>query len=134
MKKTILTLIVSTLLLVSCGNSKKEDAPKKETPVVVKKVATKGDAVKGKKLFGSKGCIACHNEATKIIGPAVKDIASVYAEKEGDVLSFLKGTSEAIVETDPTQVAIMKSNIDTMVKEISDADLVDIVAYINSVK
>ena len=136
MKKLAFLLVASSILLVSCGNSKKEEAPKKESVKVEQKAAVpaKADPVAGKKLFGSKGCTACHHETTKIIGPPVKDIAAKYAEKKADVLKFLKGTTEAIVDTDPTQVAIMKNNVDTMVKGISDADLVNIVAYINSVK
>ncbi|MDT0552231.1 c-type cytochrome [Urechidicola vernalis] len=134
MKKVAALFIASFFFLVSCADNKKDAAPKKEKVKTEKKSTAKADPVKGKELFGSKGCTACHHETTKIIGPAVKDLASVYAEKGGDILKFLKGQSEAIVDTDPTQVSIMKNNLDTMVKEISDADLTNIVAYINSVK
>lgn len=128
--------MASSILLVSCGNSKKEEAPKKESTKVEKKAAptAKADPAAGKKLFGSKGCTACHHETTKIIGPPVKEIAAKYAEKKADVTKFLRGSAAAIVDTDPTQVAIMKNNVDTMVKGISDGDLANIVAYINSVK
>jgi cytochrome c len=136
MKKLAFILMASSILLVSCGNSKKKEAPKKVTAKVEKKAtpAAKADPVTGKKLFGSKGCTACHHETAKIIGPPVKEIAAKYAEKKADITKFLRGISPAIVDTDPTQVAIMKNNIDTMVKAISDADLSNIVAYINSVK
>ena len=137
MKKLALLFISSAFILISCGNAKKEKAPEKKTIKTEKKVeqkVAKADPVAGKKLFGSKGCTACHHETTKIIGPAVKDIASGYATNNGDVFKFLKGESEAIIDTDPTNVSIMKNNVDTMVKDISDTDLTNIVAYINSVK
>ena len=133
MKKIAFLLISSALILSSCGDAKKEIAPVKKSTKVEKKAA-KIDPVVGKKLFGSKGCTACHHETTKIIGPAVKDIAAGYATNNGDIFKFLKGESAAIIDKDPTQVSIMKSNIDTMVKEISDADLTNIAAYMNSVK
>lgn len=133
MKNLAFLLISSALVLTSCGDAKKEKAAEQESTKTEKKVA-KVDPVAGKKLFGSKGCTACHHETTKIIGPAVKDIAAGYSTNNGDVFKFLKGEAAAIIDTDPTQVSIMKNNVDTMVKDISDADLTSIVAYINSVK
>ena len=83
MKNLTALLIISGLILVSCGNKKKEEVPKKEVAPktekikVEKKVTTKGNAEAGKIAFGSKGCTACHHESTKIIGPPVKDIATI---------------------------------------------------------
>ena len=137
MKKLAFLLISSALLFTSCGDAKKEKTSEVKAPKTEKKVevkTAKADPVAGKKLFGSKGCTACHHETTKIIGPAVKDIAAGYLTNNGDVLKFLKGEAEAIIDTDPTNISIMKNNVDTMVKDISDADLTNIVAYINSVK
>lgn len=138
MRKLAFIAIASTFIFVSCGNSKKEDVTKTEKAPKTEKVTTQkpdsADAAAGKKLFNSKGCTACHHETTKIIGPPVKEIAAIYLEKKGDVLAFLNGESDAIVDTDATQVSIMKSNLDTMVKDISESDLASIVAYINSVK
>lgn len=130
MKKLTSILIIASLLLISCGDKKKEEAPKSDT----KKIEKIDDVAVGKKLFSTKGCMACHNETSKIVGPPVNEIASIYKENSGDIFKFLKGESEAIVDTDETQVAIMKNNIDTMLKEISDDELVAIVAYMNSVK
>ena len=134
MKKLTSILALLALVAVSCGDKKAEEAPKKEEVKVEKKAESTSNVAEGKKAFGAKGCTACHHETTKIIGPAIKDIASVYTEKSGDVMKFLKGESDAIVDEDPTQIAIMKNNVDTMVKDISDNDLANIVAYIQSVK
>lgn len=124
MKKITTLLIISALFLVSCGDKKKEE---------VKKEVVSVDAIaQGKKLFSSKGCMACHNETSKIIGPAVKDIASIYADKKGNLVSFLKGTATAIVDTDEGQVAIMKATLQAT--KLSGDELSAISAYIRSVK
>jgi cytochrome c len=137
MKKLVFLFISSVFILVSCADAKKEKGSEVKTIKTEKKVEAKiaeVDPIAGKKLFGSKGCTACHHETAKIIGPAVKVIAAGYTAKNGDVLKFLKGKSEAIIDTDPTNISIMKNNVETMVKDISNTDLINIVAYINSVK
>ena len=136
MKKLVVFFIAATLGLTSCAGEKKKEATPKKSEVkkeVVKKDTNTADIVKGKELFSSKGCVACHNETSKIIGPSVADIAKAYGNND-DLFAFLRGKKEAIVDTDATQVAIMKNNIDTMVKAISDEDLNHIVAYMNSIK
>ena len=88
----------------------------------------------GKRLFAAKSCSACHNETIKVVGPSIKEINAIYAKKEGDIFAFLKEKSDAIVDTDPGQVAIMKSNIDTILKDISDTDLKAIITYMKSIE
>lgn len=140
MRKIVFIAMASAFVFVSCGDSKKEAPKNAETARVettTKKVVQEKaspEAAAGKKLFNSKGCTACHHETTKIIGPAVKTISAKYAEEKGDILKFLQGTDAAIVDTDLGQVSIMKSNLDTMVKDISESDLKSIVAYMSSVK
>ena len=91
MKKLAFILMASSILLVSCGNSKKKEAPKKVSAKVEKKAtpAAKADPVAGKKLFGSKGCTACHHETAKIIGKVIaerageKNITEVAFDRSG---------------------------------------------------
>jgi cytochrome c len=60
--------------------------------------------------FEGKGnCIACHNVDSKLIGPSLQDIAKIYKEKKRNMISFLKGESEAIV--DPEQYEVMAANL-----------------------
>ncbi|MDX1458604.1 MAG: c-type cytochrome [Marinobacter sp.] len=37
----------------------------------------------GEALFNSKPCVACHQIDTKLVGPALKDVAAKYAGQEG---------------------------------------------------
>ena len=144
MKKSIVVLGLSAMFLVSCGENKKADTEVKAATEEVKKeevkkeevevAASTGDVELGKKLFGEKTCSACHQADVKVIGPSIKDINKVYSEKGKSIVDFLKGTQEAIVDTDPGQVAIMKANLDSFVKDLSDAELNALSAYMASIK
>ncbi len=157
MKKVLLAVLtVGMLSLTSCGGEAKkgtdaaedatdktvdaaEDAADKTVDAAdaVKDAADKtADAVspkvaKGKELFAAKGCVACHKEQDKLVGPALKDIAKVYAEKKGNMVKFLKEEADAIV--DPAQFAIMKANL-AATKVLPGEDLDAITSYIRSIK
>ncbi len=156
MKKVLLSVVVVASLAIgitSCGKAKevtkeavevtKEAAVKtteavKETVETVKEGAEKvADAVngadEGKKLFTAKGCVACHKEQEKLVGPALKTIAKMYAEKKGNIVKFLKGNGTAIVDTDPAQVAVMQTNF-AVTKAMKAEELQAIASYIRSVK
>ncbi|PCH78446.1 MAG: cytochrome C [Flavobacteriaceae bacterium] len=129
-------------MFVSCGDKKKEEV-KKEVETTIEKVeAVAKDVVAdagatvtaGKKLFTEKGCIACHQEMVKVVGPSIKDIAAKYASEKGNMVKFLKGEAAAIVDTNPGQVAIMKANLDGFVKDLSGDQLASLATYMRSVK
>ena len=139
MKKSVLVLGLAAVFLTSCGDKKKEEVKKE----VEQKVETVKEEVKevvtdnlelGKKLFTEKTCATCHNPDTKVIGPSIKDINKIYADKGGNIVKFLKGEAEAIVDTDPGQVAIMQSNLDGFVKDMSGDELAALEAYMRSIK
>ena len=94
--------------------------------------ANKIQLEKGKSVFTAKGCVACHQLDKKVVGPALQTIAKVYADKNGNMVKFLKGNADAIVDTDPAQVAVMKANIAGILKGMSAEDLQAITAYIRS--
>ncbi len=136
MKKSLLILGLACTVFISCGESKKEPAKKEVEKEVVKEVKQDSAAdlvAQGKKLFAAKTCTTCHQMDQKVIGPSIKDINKVYTEQNGDYLKFLKGEADAIVDTDPGQVAIMKANLDSFVKDLSDDELSAIIAYMKSV-
>tara|TARA_R110001583_G_scaffold4351_2_gene25181 strand:+ start:19714 stop:20136 length:423 start_codon:yes stop_codon:yes gene_type:complete len=140
MKKSVLILGLAALFFTSCGDKKKEEV-KKEVETTVETVKEEevigivaDNIALGKQLFGEKTCATCHQVDVKVIGPSIKDINKVYAEKGGNLVTFLKGEAVAIVDTDPGQVAIMKANLDGFVKDMSGTDLAAIAAYMSSVK
>ncbi len=139
MKKLIAFIILGAAVsFYSCGDKKQEKVtiqPKKETPKV--NVESEVNAVliaKGKKLFKDKTCFTCHLADTKAIGPSIKEINKIYADKGADIIAFLKGELKPIVDTDPGQVAVMKANLDGFVKDLKDAELNALKAYMLSVK
>ena len=129
MKKSIFILGLAAVVMTSCGETKKEKAPK-----APEKIVQVGDVALGEKLFVEKTCTACHQADMKVIGPSVKEITKIYTENNGDLVAFLKGNAAAIVDTDPGQVAVMKANLDGVLTGLSDKEYAAIAAYIKSVK
>ena len=142
MKKILLIFGVIAFTFTSCGDKKKEEVKKEAEPIKVEETVkaveeTTPDAKNeqvalGEKLFTEKTCVACHQLVTKLIGPSIKDIVKIYDEKGANMVQFLKGTKEAIVDTDPGQVAIMKANLDGFVKDLSPEELQALTAYMRN--
>ena len=114
MKQIVKSIVVFALAIsvTNCGDKKETDKYGNE---VEKNVETTTEnsvdplLAKGQELFEGKGtCTACHKPDTKVIGPAIKDIAKIYKEKGASIASFINEESEAIV--DPTQYETMKAN------------------------
>ena len=105
----VFTLAIS---LTNCGEKKETDAygkPVEEKTEVVTETTVDPLLGKGQDHTEGKGtCTACHKPDTKVIGPAIKDIAKIYKEKGASIASFINEESEAIV--DPTQYETMKAN------------------------
>ncbi|MBS7255272.1 c-type cytochrome [Flavobacterium branchiicola] len=84
----------------------------------------------GKEIFeGSGNCVSCHQPDQKVIGPSIKEIGKTYKDKKGDIVTFLKGNAEPIV--DPSQFSVMKTNL-PITQAMSDDELKAIEAYIYS--
>ncbi len=138
MKKILFVFAIFSLAVISCGETKKEDVKKEiEAPVeaVKEAPAVGGDMIAlGEKLFTEKTCVSCHQLDAKIVGPSIKDIIKIYDQYDASLVEFLKGNKEAIVETDPGQVAIMKANLDGFVKDLKQEELEALAAYMRSAK
>ena len=140
MKKVLLAFIVFAMFLTSCGDDKKKEVKKEveEVKEMVKEevksdVAVTSDQLAlGEKLFAEKTCVSCHQMDAKVVGPSIKDIATIYEEKNGNMVQFLKGNDAAIVDTDPGQVAIMKANLDGFVKDMNADELQALAAYMHN--
>ena len=75
----------------------------------------------GQEIFDGKGnCFSCHKADQKIIGPSVMEIAKIYKEKKGNMVEFLKGNGEPLV--DPSQYEVMKTNF-AITKNFTDEEL-----------
>ena len=141
MKRILFVFAVLALVVSSCGESKKEEVKKeveapteevKETPAT--SAGSEDLVAMGEKLFTDKTCVSCHQAEAKIVGPSIKDIVQIYSDQDASIVSFLKGEQEAIVDTDPGQVAIMKANLDGFVKDLKEEELKALEAYMLSIK
>ncbi len=125
----IFLLFFTVLLVWSCKTDKKISEG------VELHVPERGELSKdsqiflGNRLFSEKTCIKCHDVNQIKKGPSVKEIMAVYREKNGNIVSFLKGNAKPIVDTTSSQVAIMQENIDGFLKDISDEELNSLAIY-----
>ena len=125
MKKTL--FLVAILAFVSC---KKEEVKKEPLyPVSTEEIVQSPEEL-GKEIFTGEGnCAACHQVDKKVVGPSIKEIAKIYKEKNADMVVFLKGEGEPIV--DPTQFEVMKANF-AITKTMSNDELKALEAYVYS--
>ncbi|CAD0001521.1 c-type cytochrome [Flavobacterium chungangense] len=132
MKKTI--FLITVLAFISCKKDNQEPFGKPtentETYSEGESAETKTPEELGKSIFEGKGnCTSCHQVDQKVIGPSIQEIAKIYKDKKGDIVTFLKGNGEPIV--DPGQFAVMKTNF-PVTQAMSDEELKAIETYIYS--
>lgn len=130
MKK--LFFLLFTLVFISCGDKKSEPFGKStdETMVDQTEVAVDPTLKMGEDLFNGVGlCKTCHLPDKKVIGPSIVEIATIYKDKGGNIVEFLKENAEPIV--DPTQYEVMKTNF-AVTKTLSDEELKAIETYMYS--
>jgi len=122
MKK--LAILFTILLFISC---KKEEAQKETLYPETQKTAEEKQLELGQAVFEGKGnCFACHKPDQKIIGPSIQEIATIYKTQNGDMVAFLKGKSDPIV--DPSQYEVMKTNF-SITKNLPEDELKALEAY-----
>ena len=135
MKKVL--IIAIAFLAFSCKKQETVPAEKQTEPAATEAASSEGMPVEvqtpeqlGESIFKGKGtCVSCHKADTKLIGPSLQDIAKMYKEKNGNIITFLKGESEPIV--DPAQYALMQPNI-VLTKTMTDEELKGLEAYVYS--
>ncbi len=88
-------------------------------------------AADGGAIFKSKGCASCHQPAADTVGPSLKKMAGAYAGKKDQLVKFLKGQADPIV--DPAKAAIMKAQL-TTIKNLPQDQLEALADYILSHK
>ncbi len=126
MKKIVIVAII--LLAVACKNKIKEPIGNQATATASASIKT--PEALGKEIFEDRGnCFSCHLPEQKLIGPSLQEIAKIYKDKKGDIVSFLKGEATPIV--DPSQYEVMKTNF-PITEEMSDEELKALEAYVYS--
>lgn len=120
--------------MVACGGkeNKEQPAPVYESErASANQEVTAADKLKiGEDIFNGKGmCNTCHLADKKVIGPSIQEIMKVYSKDGADIISFLKGNEEPIV--DPSQFIIMQANI-AITKKMTDLELESLVLYMES--
>jgi cytochrome c len=145
MKKSVLVLSMAALIFASCGEKKEKEVKKEvETNVEAVKEEVKEEVTEtvdataqielGKKLFTEKTCATCHQPDAKVIGPSIKTMNKIYEEKNGNYVKFLKSEADPIASEDAGEIAIMKANLDSFVKDLTAEELAALAAYMRSVK
>lgn len=131
MKRILLPF--AALAFFSC----KKEEEKKDTLYPSSETTSEGSATNftasekiGQEIFDGKGnCFSCHKADQKIIGPSVMEIAKIYKDKKGNMVEFLKGNGEPLV--DPSQYEVMKTNF-AITKNFSDEELKGLEDYFYS--
>ena len=132
MKKIL--FLFAILALSSCKKESQESFGKTENTTETYSEGESAEAKTpeelGKSIFEGKGnCTSCHQVDQKVIGPSIQEIAKIYKDKNGNMVHFLKGESEAIV--DPAQFAVMQANLE-ITKTFTEEELKALEAYIYS--
>jgi len=125
MKKIV--LLFAAMAFVACKNEPKESFG---TSVTKADVVVDASLEKGKMLFEGRGmCLSCHQPDKKIIGPSIKEIATIYKKENADMVAFLREEAKPIV--DPSQYEVMRTNF-AVTKTMADEELQAIVDYMYS--
>ncbi len=125
----LISFIILILVVCCCNRAKKLDEVKDNGVPPRPELSKDSKIFLGNRLFSEKTCITCHAVDQQKVGPSVIDIMRIYKEKNGDIVSFLKGKTQPIVDTTASQVAVMQANIDGFLKDISDVELNAIATY-----
>ncbi|WP_026709667.1 c-type cytochrome [Flavobacterium filum] len=119
------------LFLFSCQDKKQEPFGKEAsaTPEVTEN-SVEAKIKLGEELFNGVGlCYTCHKPDQKVIGPSIKEIATIYKEQNADIVDFLRENAKPIV--DPSQYEVMKTNF-AITKSMKDHELEAIELYMKS--
>ena len=119
-------LFTFAIVAVACGGGGDDEASPTATPVSggeTQVANLTGSAATGEQLFGSEGCSACHRtNSDRLVGPGLAGISD-------------RGDDDYIREslTDPAAVLVEGyPNVMTRFDHLSDQELEDLVAYLNT--
>lgn len=87
------------------------------------------NATNGKEIFKKMGCNTCHYEKEEGFSPSIKTISQIYKNKKEQLIKYLKGEAESIV--DPDRADFMKPYI-KQTKKLENKDLENLIEYLLS--
>ncbi len=88
----------------------------------------------GNNLFNSKGCSACHQANTDLVGPSLKLISTTYKGKMNELIKFLKGSGSPKLATGKfanQYETVMKLQLN-QIKNLSDKEIKDLAEFLLS--
>jgi cytochrome c len=115
-------LLLLVFVFVSCKNETnkpQEENQEAQVPTIEN----------GLVLFQENNCASCHQPDQKVIGPSLKEIATLYKKENGSIVSFLKEEADPIV--DPNMYESMKINLQ-VTKMMTDEELQSLELYLLS--
>lgn len=130
MKRILIPFVA--LSLFSCKEEEKKDTlyPSSETASEGATADLTPSQKIGQAIFNGKGnCFSCHKADQKVIGPSVVEIAKIYKEKNANMVQFLKGEGQPLV--DPEQYEVMKTNF-VITRNFTDEELKGLEDYFYS--
>jgi len=111
-KRTFITITSAFIVLASitsCSSSSDQPASGSTTSDEVETTEV-AETKSGEELFADNGCVACHQDEAKTVGPSLMEISTAYSDNNEGLNKFLNGEGEAIV--DPAQEAVMAPQLE----------------------
>jgi len=108
--KKLLSLLLIGLLLILLESFKSQTTSinnQDYTTLQNNEVVTLSPVISGKDLYVKKGCNLCHHPEKEVVGPSFKHVAETYKGNKEDLLKFLNGEAQPIVN--PKEFSFMKS-------------------------
>lgn len=131
-------MALGTVMLSACGGSSSAPAPAgADIPVTL---SASGNAEKGKVVFETQGCNACHAVSSEqLVGPGLAGMFSANGPKLLNGVDYQGKLADGKDRTEENVAAWIRSGgqgqIGVMTaREISDTDMADLLAYLRTLK
>jgi cytochrome c len=94
MKKIAIVFMIA-IACYACGNNSNETKKEEPAKAAVASVSDNPDYQKGLALIAKSDCLTCHKVDEKVTGPAYRDVANKYSDKDIPMLAakIIKGGS-----------------------------------------
>ncbi len=134
--RPLIVLLVATFILSACGGNKKESAApaaEQAAPAAAVAEAAAGDAAHGEEIF-NQTCIACHGAGGVGVENLGKDMTAsefIAGLSDEELVAFIKAGRDT---SDPLNTTGVAMPVKGGNPALSDADLLDVVAYVRTLQ